>query len=291
MAVRGRNYVWMLVMSLLVLGFEAMLGLVVGQVALATTEAPAMGPGSLTLALLPLFAVLGALFGVLFSHAVVLPVVWLGDGLARLFRRPRAWWWTLPSAALIALPASFLLARRTDPTMTPAMLALWAGVAASSLPAALLARLRGPRRSWRPVGRVALWGAGTVVGAAVLGSLALATGVVEAYEPPTVTGRTLVGSWANGDPDTLVLRADGTATATGLAQFEDDGTRAEPCTGRGSWAFEAGADAWKQSVAVRIPGCPSQDWQVGGSEDHVTLYVHVGDPDSMDLYELSRPGR
>ncbi|WP_448317116.1 hypothetical protein [Streptomyces sp. CO7] len=291
MARRGRNYAWMLVMSMLVLGFETMLGLVAGTVALATTETPHMVPGTLTLVFLPLLAVVGVLFGVLFSHVVVMPAVWLGDGLARLFRRPRAWWWVLPAAVLVALPASFLLVRRADPTPMPVMFALWAAVAAFSLPAVLLARLRGPRQSWRPVGRVALWGAGTVLGAAVLGALALATGVVHAYEPPSMTARTLTGSWANGDPDVLVLQADGTATATGLAQFEDDGTRADPCDGRGSWTFDPGDNAWTQHVTVRVPGCAVEGWAVGGNEEHPVLYVYAGDPDEAALYELTRSDR
>lgn len=289
MAHRGRNYAWMLVMSMLVLGFEAMLGLVAGMVALATSESPGMAPGNLTLVFLPVLAVVGVLFGVLFSHLVVMPAVWLGDGLARLFRRPGAWWWVLPAAVLVALPASFLFVRRAD--LTPTMLLPWAAVAVLALPAALLARLRGPGRSWRPVGRVALGGAGTVVGAAVLGALALATGVVDAYEPPSVTAGALAGSWANGDPDVLVLDPDGTATATGLAQFEDDGTRADPCDGRGSWTFDPGDDAWAQRVTVRVPGCVTREWAVGGDEEHVSLYVHAGDPDSADLYELTRSDR
>ncbi|MER5478555.1 hypothetical protein ABT026_16515 [Streptomyces sp. NPDC002734] len=92
MAHRGRNYAWMLVMSMLVLGSEAMLGLVAVMVVLATTESPGMVPNALTLIVLPLLAVAGVLFGVLFSHVVVMPAVWLGDGLARLFHRPTAWW-------------------------------------------------------------------------------------------------------------------------------------------------------------------------------------------------------
>ncbi|MEU3556336.1 hypothetical protein [Streptomyces fragilis] len=291
MAHRGRNYAWMLVMSMLVLGCEVMLGLVAGLVALATTESPGVVPGTLTLVFLPLLAVAGVLFGLLFSHVVVMPVVWLGDGLARLFRRPRAWWWVLPAAVLVALPASFLFVRRTDLTPTAAMPALWAAVVAFSLPPALLARLRGTGRSWRPVGRVALWGAGTVVGAGVLGALALATGVVDAYQPPSMTARALAGSWANGDPEVLVLHADGTATATGLSQFEDDGTRADPCDGRGAWTFDPGDDAWAQRVTVRVPGCVTREWEVGGSEDRPVLYVYVGDPDSAAVYELTRSER
>jgi hypothetical protein len=278
----------MLVTSMLVLGYEALLGLVAGMVTLATTESPGIGPNALTLVFLPVLAVVVVLFGVLFSHLAVMPAVWLADGLARLLGRPRAWWWVLPAAVVVALPASFLLARRTDLTPTPALLALWAAVTAFSLPAALLARLRGPERGWGFVGRVALWGAGTVTGAALLGSLALATGLVDAYEPPAVTARTLAGSWANGDPDVLVLHPDGTATATGLARFADDGTRADECGGRGSWTFEPGVDAWKQRVTLRVPGCATQELRVGGDEEHVVLYFFVGDPDSMDLYELTR---
>ncbi|MER5478554.1 hypothetical protein ABT026_16510 [Streptomyces sp. NPDC002734] len=197
----------------------------------------------------------------------------------------------LPPVVLLALPASFLFLRGADGVPVPVRLATWAAVAAFSLPAVLLARLRGPLRSWRPVGRVALWGAGSVLGAAVLGALALATGVVDAYEPPSLTSRTLAGSWAGGDPDVLVLHADGTATATGLAQFEDDGTRADPCDGRGSWTFDPGDDAWAQRVTVRVPGCATQEWHVGGNEEHPLLYVHVGDEDAGDLFELTRSNR
>ena len=121
MAHRGRNYAWMLVMSMLVLGFEVMLGLVAGMVALATTESPGMVPGNLTLVFLPLLAVAGVLFGILFSHVAVMPTVWLGDGLARLFRRPRAWWWVLPPGLALSafVMAIFMITRAYEEVLNP----------------------------------------------------------------------------------------------------------------------------------------------------------------------------
>jgi hypothetical protein len=291
MAGRGRNYAWMLTMSLLVLGFEALLGLVAVMVWGATLEKADVGPNGLGLVglavFLPVAALVGALAAAVLSHVVVLPAVWLGDALARLFRRRPAWWWVLLAAVAVPLPVVALVEWRNGHGLGPGTLARWALVAAVAVPPALLCRLRGPGRGWAPIGVVALWGVGAVVGAGLLGGVALATGVLESYEPPRVSREVLTGTWSDGEEVVLVLRPDGTATATGVAQFDFE-ERVAPCSGEGTWSFDPGAGTWEQSIEIVVPGCAQDDWQLMGTSERPTLYSYIGDPDSVDLYELTR---
>ncbi|MFD7447260.1 hypothetical protein ACFV9O_39940, partial [Streptomyces sp. NPDC059909] len=60
------------------------------------------------------------------------------------------------------------------------------------------------------------------------------------------------------------------------------------CTGAGTWAYDAGDSPWTQEVTVSFDGCSMDEWNVGGTPEHPTLYVYIGDPDSWDLYTLTR---
>lgn len=109
-------------------------------------------------------------------------------------------------------------------------------------------------------GRVALFGTLAVVTAITLAVIGLYAGL--GYEPPWLSTERVAGTWSDGKGGTLILTADGKATATRIETFDFDESFesvVEKCTGAGT-----------------------------GPPEHPKLFVYVGDPDSSDLYILQR---
>ncbi|MFF8810096.1 hypothetical protein [Streptomyces omiyaensis] len=255
--------------------------------------------------LLPLAAAaLGASAAVL-----VVPVAAAAAWLGRRCSGREAWWWVPVVAAAVgaaAVPAGL----RWD-AGAGAVLAGWMAVtAALGTPALVVRRMLLPDRpplSTRTVlGRVALGGTLAVVTAWAVAGAALHAGI--GYEPPGLSAERVAGTWADGRGGTLVLAADGTATAEGIQTFggegegggvgdavTDAGTHGGPATGTcratGAWTYVPGTDPWAQRVLVLVEGCVLAPWSVGGSPEHPTLLVHVGDPDTGEVYVLRAQGR
>ncbi|MYV51344.1 hypothetical protein [Streptomyces sp. SID3212] len=133
-----------------------------------------------------------------------------------------------------------------------------------------------------------LYGTLSVVTAVTLAGLGLYAGL--GYEPPRLSTRQLAGTWSDGRGGTLVLAADGTATAAGVRTFEDDFIEpvTHACTSTGSWEYDPGDGPWAQEVAVSADNCLTVTWEISGTPDHPKLFVRVGDPDNWDLYLLQR---
>lgn len=295
---KKRLYGLSLLLSIWVLFMEAALAFVVSDVYASTQESPNYGGGSpLFILFLPVLAVLGAFVAAGLSVAFVLPTAWLSDVLGRRFGGREVWWWVPPVAAAVSLVlVGVAVAVRGGGE--PGDIALWwlLTTAALTVPALLW---RSPRE--RIFGPVTLWGLGTVILTGVLGSVALSTGLLQEYRPPTVTSAEVVGRWSDGRGGTLTFGADGQVTAVGIEddlhdrRFEDsadeegrEGGADSSCTGQGTWTYDAGASSWAQEVGVTVDTCASAEWSVGGTESRPTLYQYIGDPDSWDLYKLTK---
>ncbi|MBC9711971.1 hypothetical protein H9Y04_05230 [Streptomyces sp. TRM66268-LWL] len=272
--------------STVVLCLEAALALVGSVVYGQTQESPnAGGNYALGVLALPVLAAGGACLAVAVSAAFVLPVVRLSSVLARKFGRHEAWWVPVVVATVLAtLSAAAAGAGAVD---WVAAVGLWSAATVGLSVPALLGRLR--RR--RLVGPVVGWGMTAVIGVGVLGAVALQTNIIEAYRPPLMSPAALVGTWSDGDGATLTFTADGSVIASGVKDHELDenfDTVAKACTGEGTWTYEPGDDAWLQEVSVDLPACQWSPWNVGGTQERTTLYQYIGDPDSWDLYSLSK---
>ncbi|MFI8321612.1 hypothetical protein [Streptomyces sp. NPDC085529] len=239
------------------------------------------------LSFLPLLAPFAALFGGAAALVLVVPTLVLAGSLGRRFAGgSEAWWWVVAAAVVIAAGGS-LMAGLYVLRSVPAALAAWPALTAGIVPAALVAR---SSRRWLLRG-IALWGTLAVVGTALLGGLALGTGVLEEYRPPAVTREGLVGTWTDGRGGTLELAADGTATAdgvmdpTGFAPLP--GEAVETCTARGTWTLAA-ADGWGESVVTEFRDCRFERWEIGGEDDRVVL--RQWDLDGEEMVGLTRAG-
>lgn len=283
-----RSYGRMLLVSMLVLFLEAVLVLVVSAVYGQTQESPnAGGNYALGLLALPFLAVAGAFVGGAVSLVLVLPTVWLSDVLGRRFGGREVWWWVPLVAAAVALAPVIVGAALAGAVASLAVIKSWLLATTMLTVPALLSR---PRRRGLFV-PVALWGTLVVVSAGTLGGIALYTGLLEEYHPPTITRATLFGTWSDGKGGTLAFTADGRVTASGVDNHvldESFDNVVKECTGQGTWTFEAGKSSWNQETDVTIQGCGWAPWNVGGTEDRITLYQYIGDPDSWDLYELKK---
>jgi hypothetical protein len=167
--------------------------------------------------------------------------------------------------------------------------------AALAVPALVARRLLLPDRPRISGGtmflRVALFGTLAVVTAATLATLALYAGI--GYEPPRLSAQRVAGTWSDGKGGTLVLTADGRATATGVRTFEWGDSSEQvvrECTGTGTWEYDPGDGPWSQEVGVSVDddACDMDGWQVFGTLEQPKLYVYIGDPDAWDLYVLRR---
>ncbi len=281
-----------LLLSILALLLEATLALVVSVVYDVTQESPNAGGGgsAMFIFLLPVIAVFATVVAGALSVGLVFPTAWLSDALGRRFGGREVWWWVPVVAGAVSL------------VLVGAVVALAGGAGAGA--AALgwfltTAALTVPALLWRSrrervFGPVALWGVAAVVLTAVLGGVGLGTGVLKEYRPPAVTSADLVGRWSDGHGATLTFTADGRVTADGIDDdlggwgHEDGDNDGDICTGQGTWTYEPGGDRWSQVVDVRVDSCTYGTWNVGGTESRPDLYQYIGDPDSWDLYELTR---
>lgn len=283
--------------SMSVLSVEAVIGAIALVMWEQTQESPGLPYNSLgvffLIVMAPFVAAAGAVLGALLSVGVVMPLLVIAGWLGRRLSGRERWWWVpalaaagtaLPALAVAVLVEAGLLAG----------LGAWLAVTAALAAAALVARrLLLPDRPWLSggamFGRVALYGTLAVVTVGTLAGIGLYTGI--GYEPPRLSTQLAAGTWTDGKGGTLILTADGKATATRVETFEFDDSF-EPvthkCTGTGTWEYDPGAGPWSQEVVVSVDDCPMDTWEVFGTPEHPKLFVYIGDPDSWDLYILQR---
>lgn len=285
---KKRPYGLTLLLSAVILLLEGTLALVVAVLYGLTQESWAMTPtgGSpLSVVLLLPAALAAATLAAALSVAFVLPTAWLSDVLGRRFGGREVWWWVPPVAAAVSLVfvgATVALTGGTDPA---GFAEGWLLTTAALAVPALVCR----SRRKRVFGPVTLWGLTSVALTAVLGGIALSTGVLTMYRPPTVPRAELVGTWSDGGGGLLTLAADGRATVSGLDGTSGEG--GEACVGQGTWGYGTGTSRDSRGVGVDVPSCGRELWNVGGTEDRPTLYRNIlrsVDPDDLDRYELTR---
>ncbi|MGW6539881.1 hypothetical protein ACWGBV_24090 [Streptomyces sp. NPDC055051] len=256
-----------------------------------TQPSPGAGGGS-ALGILLLFVLLP--FAVAFAGGLalvlVLPTVWLGERFAGVLGQG---WARLGGGAAGLLPGGLLVAAvplgaavTAGCSGAVAAAVLWLPAGAALAVAAAVSGSRRPRLLRAVLGRGAL--AVTVVLA--LGVAAFASGLVEEYRPPRPARAAIVGTWTDGRGGSMELAADGTATAAGLDDSWGGDDEERECGGRGTWTYEPGSGASGRQVGLGVGSCTDGTWYVGGTAERVTLYRYVGDPDSGDLYELTRAG-
>ncbi|MBW3705597.1 hypothetical protein DTB58_16175 [Streptomyces griseus] len=277
-----------LLLSILALLIEAVVAYVVAVVHGFTQEPPSLGGGSVMFVFfLPVVAVFGTAVAGVVSVVLVLPTVRLSAVLGRRFGGREAWGWVPAVAAAVSLVLVVALSGGSGPV---GIAVAWPLTTAALTVPALLWR----SRRERIFGPVLLWGLVSVVLTAVLGGAGLATGIIPEYRPPAVTSAELVGRWSDGLGGTLTFTADGRVSAVDVgAEDDDDGgddSDSEPdaCTGQGTWSYEAGEDTRSQVLTIDVPPCTFGYWNIGGRDGRPTLYQYVGDPDSGDLYELTK---
>lgn len=243
----------------------------------------------IALPLLGLLAISGAVL-----HA--LPVLALSAWAAG--RQGRTWWlWCIPIAAGTGTLYTLVVA---SPLQDHVL--WWVCISAGALLAAWNAGFHLRQESRTGVmtarGRIGFrtFMAGSLSVALLLAGSAVAysIGLVTRYEPPVLSVTAVVGTWTDGNGGTAVLTADGGAVLTGIVV--DDGFGDFPgelattiCAGRGTWAYQADPDVWKQRVVINGPGCGDlQSFEVGGRTGRPQLFFFVGDPDSPVRYGLTR---
>ncbi|MFF8505564.1 hypothetical protein ACF07L_33645 [Streptomyces anulatus] len=282
---KKRLYGLSLLLSILTLLIEAVIALIVAVVYGFTQESPNAGGGSaLFIFFLPVLAVFGIAVAGALSVVLVFPTAWLSDVLGRRFGGREAWWWVPAVAAAVSFVPGVALSAGTGPVGIAVM---WLLTTAAITVPALLWR----SRRERIFGPVTLWGLVAVVLTAVVGGVGLATGVFPEYRPPAVTSADIVGRWSDGHGGTLTFTADGRVSAVGVDTDTDadaGDSELESCTGQGTWTYEPGRGAWSQVVDVTVDLCTFDYWNVGGTESRPALYRYIGDPDSGNLYRLTR---
>lgn len=121
------------------------------------------------------------------------------------------------------------------------------------------------------------------VAAGIVMVLMPATGCL--WEAPRLARADVVGTWTEGSTGTLRLGDDGTAVATRLAVYDDDGDKVSECDGTGTWSLYPGDEA---AELVRVTVCEGNPWSFGGSEEEPTMRRSVGDPEYGNFQTLSR---
>ncbi|MGV9342272.1 hypothetical protein [Streptomyces sp. NPDC003688] len=289
----------MLTASMSVLFVEAVIGAIAFEVWETAQESPGLPYNSLEGVLLilvaPFVAAAGAVVAALLSIGVVMPLLVVAGWLGRRISGREAWWWVPASAAAGSAPLALMAAIPVEAGVL-AGLGGWFAVTGMLAVTALVARRLllpdRPRLSGGAMfGRVALYGA-LAVAVGVLAGIALHAGI--GYEPPLLGAERVAGTWSDGKGGTLILAADGSATATRVETFDFDDSF-EPvvhtCTGAGTWEYDPGTGPRSQRVEVSVDGCPMDAWAVFGTIGHPKLFVCIGDPDSWDLYVLQRRER
>ncbi|MQS38989.1 hypothetical protein [Streptomyces katsurahamanus] len=219
--------------------------------------------------------------GLLYAVLLPLPVAAIAPWAARRAGGPE-WGWrallTAVFAAVHAVPWAWLGAGYP---------AAWAWIAAGAVPP-LLAVDRARRRT-EPVRRVWRWTAAAtaLLVPATVALLALATmaGVLKEYEPPELTAAQLAGEWAGPGDRLLSLGTDGRAAFADVPVAVDDSL----CDGAGRWSLDTSGH--RDEILLGTGDCGGEiAWLIGGTEKRPELSVFLGDPDSGDLFILTRQG-
>ncbi|WP_327177958.1 hypothetical protein OG599_23560 [Streptomyces sp. NBC_01335] len=279
----------MLLISLLVLFLEAVTVAILFALHGQTQETPSAHSVDAGMILVPLLAIPGAFVGAVLSLLLVIPTVRLSDALGRRFGGREAWWWVPAVAATGCAPLGAAAAWTGYLGPIEAVTA-WCAATVLLAVAGLVTRVA--RKGL--FGPIALWGTLGVLSIGVLGLMALDFGLVDTYAPPVVTRASMVGDWTDGEGGTLTLAEDGSARSVAVGDPAIDAETAEGmerCTGEGTWTYDRGEGDWGQTVSVTVPECGWGDddpWEVGGDEGRVTVYQYIGDPDSWNLYTLTR---
>ncbi|MFF3392485.1 hypothetical protein ACFYW1_16355 [Streptomyces sp. NPDC002669] len=245
------------------------------------------------LVLLAVISVIAALAG---SAMAVLPLVLLGRAVARRTGRRDSWQLTLATVAVVAvalalLIGSFMLLVGFGDLLVYPVLAL--SLIVGLAPATLCARAAGnpgkPGARWRVLGGVALGGLGLLAVTLAGGVAAYSSGILKIYEPPRLTEADMVGTWTDGDGGSLRFEADGTVTAKGVNEYEATGEQSGACNRTGKWQLTENEDAGRP-LELGIADCESLSfgWDIGGTEEHPTVFTWIGEPDSGERYILTR---
>ncbi|MFD8821784.1 hypothetical protein ACFV1C_05365 [Streptomyces sp. NPDC059605] len=283
--------------SMSVLSVEAVIGTIALIVWEQTQESPGLPYNALgiifLIVLAPFIAVAGAALGALLSVGVVMPLLVVAGWLGRRFPGREAWWWVPVLAAAGTAPPALAVSALVEAGPLAGSGGWLAATAAVAVTALVARRLLLPDRPWLSGGAmfgwVALYGTLAVVTVGVLGVIGLYAGI--GYEPPRLSTERVAGTWSDGKGGTLVLTADGRATATRIETFGLDDSFdpvVHECTGTGTWEYDPGTGPWSQEVGVSFDDCSMDTWKVFGSSEHPKLFVYIGDPDSWDLYILRR---
>ncbi|MFJ4920113.1 hypothetical protein [Streptomyces sp. NPDC088725] len=292
-----------LLVSMAALFFQAVVTLVAIYFFGLTEERPDSGSiGIVVVILLPLAAVLGALAGLAFTFSVVFPTALLARWLALRTTGRDVWWW-MPLVTLALVGVLWALWAVAGDGPAPGV--FWWLYAAVVLTVTALAARWSVLRS-----RVVGGSGGSVllaVGAGVLavvlaigaGAGAYGTGLAKAYAPPRLTITSLTGTWSDGHGGTLRLAPGGAATAAGLDVDADvygfgrnvSADLPANCDGIGTWRFAPGDGHWSQVLTLDVQGCDGggdAKWYVLGTSERPKIYRFNGDPDSWDLYVLTK---
>ncbi|MFF2520704.1 hypothetical protein [Streptomyces liangshanensis] len=285
--------------SVATLAVEVAIGMISLAMWTQTQESPGLAYNGLQVFILiivaPFLAVAGAALCGLLTVGLVMPLLVGAGWLGRRLSGREAWWWVPAVAAAGTAALTPLAAVPTGDGLLPVLGGGLAVAAALSAPALVARRLllphRPPLSGGAMFGRVVLYGTLTVVTVGLLAGLGTYAGIVHAYEPPRLNTQRAAGTWTDGDGGTLVLTADGHATATRIKTFDivDLETVTRRCTGTGTWSFDPGDGPWAQEIPVSVANCSMDNWAVFGTPEHPKLFVFIGDPDSWDLYILQRP--
>ncbi|MGW6784214.1 hypothetical protein [Streptomyces sp. NPDC054987] len=282
-----RSYGRVLAVSTLVGCLEVALAAVVVLLYVKTQPPPDVRSGhaeaaGALVALTPLVGFVSFLLSLVF----VLPAVALADLLSRGLGGRTAWWSAPPVvAALLAAPV--LVFATYNDAETGDTLVFWASATASLSLGVVFALPRGEGL----LRQVVLWGTVVVAGTGLLGALALAVGLLPAYEPPRLGPQAMAGSWIDQTGNTLVFTPDGRVTASGVggrSQVDYPGDPAPSCSGSGTWVYESGRDVWTQQVRVDVPGCAWPVWSVGGTAREPRIQQEIGGRGSGRLYRLRK---
>ncbi|MFE2251823.1 hypothetical protein [Streptomyces lavendulae] len=248
-----------------------------------------------TIFALVLLAVMSVIAGLAGSAMAVLPLVLLGRAVARRTGRRDSWQLTLATVAVVAVALALvigsctLLAGFGGLLVYPVLaLSLIVGLA----PATLCARAAGnpgkPGARWRVLGGVALGGLGLLVVTLAVGVAAYSSGILKIYEPPQLTEADMVGIWTDGGGGSLRFEADGTVTAKGVIKYEATGEQSGASNCTGTWQLTE--NEGDRPFELSISHCESLSfgWDIGGTEEHPTVFTWIGEPDAGERYILTR---